>query len=185
MRRDSVTVLKFGSSVLRGEEDLSQTVHEIYRWIRAGDRVLAVVSAFGVETNRLLEQAFRYGENPNDDAVAGLVSTGEATASALLRLALDRAGIPSTVLDAARISLRTEGPVLDAQPCDVDTVQIWQAFAEVPVCVVPGFVGRTRRGVPSLLGRGGSDLTALFLGQRLGATRCRLIKDVKGLYEYL
>jgi homoserine dehydrogenase len=32
-----------------------------------------------------------------------------------------------------------------------------------------------------LLGRGGSDLTALFLAQRLGAV-CRLIKDVDGLY---
>lgn len=32
-----------------------------------------------------------------------------------------------------------------------------------------------------MLGRGGSDLTALFLAQRLGGT-CRLIKDVDGLY---
>ncbi|MFG0259501.1 MAG: hypothetical protein ACF8LK_04030, partial [Phycisphaerales bacterium JB041] len=31
--------------------------------------------------------------------------------------------------------------------------------------------------------RGGSDLTALFLAQRLGAS-CRLVKDVDGLYEW-
>ena len=47
--------------------------------------------------------------------------------------------------------------------------------------VLPGFVGKNRSGKTTLLGRGGSDLTALFLAQRLGGT-CRLIKDVDGLY---
>jgi homoserine dehydrogenase len=47
--------------------------------------------------------------------------------------------------------------------------------------VLPGFVGKDRSGKTTLLGRGGSDLTALFLAQRLGGT-CRLIKDVDGLY---
>src|SRR5207244_13266821 len=45
------------------------------------------------------------------------------------------------------------------------------------------FVGRTREGGASLLGRGGSDLTALFLAKHLYADRCRLVKDVAGLYE--
>jgi homoserine dehydrogenase len=34
-----------------------------------------------------------------------------------------------------------------------------------------------------LLGRGGSDLTAVFLAQALRAQRCRLIKDADGVYE--
>jgi len=179
-----LTILKFGSSVLRNREDLTRAVHEIYRWVREGDRVLAVVSAFGGTTNKLLEQAFSYGGDRDEHAVAALVGTGEETASALLSVALDRAGICSMVLDAARISLRTNGPVLDAEPASVDEGRIWQAFRGVPVCVVPGFIGRTHEGSPSLLGRGGSDLTALFLAQRLGAGKCRLIKDVNGLYEH-
>jgi hypothetical protein len=39
-------VLKFGSSVLRGPEDLQVAVDEIYRRWRSGSHVLAVVSAF-------------------------------------------------------------------------------------------------------------------------------------------
>lgn len=35
----------------------------------------------------------------------------------------------------------------------------------------------------ALLGRGGSDLTALFVAERLGAQDCRLVKDVDGLYS--
>ncbi len=34
----------------------------------------------------------------------------------------------------------------------------------------------------ALFGRGGSDLSALFLAKQLGA-RCRLIKDVDGIYD--
>lgn len=35
-------------------------------------------------------------------------------------------------------------------------------------------------GSPSLLGRGGTDLTPLFLGHALGAAETRLVKDVNG-----
>ncbi len=50
------------------------------------------------------------------------------------------------------------------------------------VVVVPGFVGEDADGRAVLFGRGGSDLSALFLARVLGA-RCRLVKDVDGLYE--
>jgi homoserine dehydrogenase len=70
--------------------------------------------------------------------------------------------------------------VLDANLMSVDTARILKALRD-GVVVLPGFVGRDRSGKTTLLGRGGSDLTALFLAQRLGAA-CRLIKDVDGLY---
>jgi homoserine dehydrogenase len=50
------------------------------------------------------------------------------------------------------------------------------------VVVVPGFVGRDAAGHVSLLGRGGSDLTALFISHALRA-RCVLVKDVDGLFD--
>ena len=50
--------------------------------------------------------------------------------------------------------------------------------------MVPGFVGRQEDGTLSLLGRGGSDLTAVFVAHHLGAERCRLVKDVNGIFEH-
>ena len=50
------------------------------------------------------------------------------------------------------------------------------------VAVIPGFVARDRGGRVALFGRGGSDLSALFLAKQLNA-RCRLIKDVDGIYN--
>ncbi len=52
-----LTVLKFGGSVLRDEADGAEAVHEIYRYLRRGCRVLAVVSALGETTDELLAKA--------------------------------------------------------------------------------------------------------------------------------
>ena len=175
-----IIVLKFGSSVLRNENDLPSAVHEIYRWWRDGFQVVAVVSALGNTTDELNRRAHVACDQPNDELVAALLATGEAASSALMGLALNRAGIPATVLDAEQAGLTTDGSVLDANLTSVDTARILKALRD-GVVVLPGFVGRDRSGKTTLLGRGGSDLTALFLAQRLGAA-CRLIKDVDGLY---
>jgi homoserine dehydrogenase len=50
------------------------------------------------------------------------------------------------------------------------------------IVVLPGFVGRDAGGATTLLGRGGSDLSALFVAAELGG-RCVLLKDVGGLYD--
>jgi homoserine dehydrogenase len=180
--RRPLTVLKLGGSVLGGESDLPQAVHEVYRWSRQGP-VVVVVSAFAGDTDRLLAQARRFGERADGAALAALLATGEHSASALLCLALDRAGVCATVFDAARLGLRTSGPLLDAEPVSLDAGPLRAALDAGAVVVVPGFLGRSREGCTSLLGRGGSDLTALFLAAELGAAHCRLVKDVAGLYD--
>lgn len=97
-----IVVLKFGSSVLQSESDLATAVHEIYRWWRQGFQVVVVVSAFGNTTDELTRHAHSVCDQPNDELVAQLLATGEATSSALIGLALNRSGIPATVLDAAQ-----------------------------------------------------------------------------------
>jgi homoserine dehydrogenase len=176
-------VLKFGSSVLSSEADLPGAVHEIYRWVRRGWRVVAVVSAIGNSTNELLRRARSFGDRVSDHSVATLLATGEATSAALLSLALDRAGTPSIVLDETRLGLRTRGAVLNSEPCDLNAREIARVLERFPVVVAPGFVGRFDDGAVSLLGRGGSDMSAIFIAHRLHADRCRLIKDVDGIYE--
>lgn len=178
-----VIVLKFGSSVLRSEADLPHAVHEIYRWLREGYSVVAVVSAFGKTTDQLLASAREYSEHPPEGALALLLSTGEKRAAALLALALDRAGIPASAFDPSRLGLRTSGRVLNAEPVRLNVGAIRKALDNSRVAVVPGFIGQMQDGRTSLLGRGGSDLSALFLSVHLRG-RCRLLKDVDGVYDH-
>ncbi len=184
MRRYPIVVLKFGSSVLCSESDLPNAVEEIRRWTDSSHRVVAVVSAIGNTTDTLLNRAKSFGENINDHSVAALLATGEATSAALLSLALDRSGIRSAILDENRLGLRTHGAVLNSEPVEINVAEVHHVFEHTPVIVAPGFVGRLPDGSLSLLGRGGSDLTAVFIAQKLEANRCRLVKDVDGIFEF-
>ena len=184
MRRHPIVVLKFGSSVLCSELDLPNVVGEIRRWTDSGHRVVAVVSAIGNTTETLLTLAKSFGEKINDHSVAALLAIGGATSAALLSLALDRAGIACTILDENRLGLRTHGAVLNSEPVDINAAEAHRVFEQTPVIVAPGFVGRAPDGSLSLLGRGGSDLTAVFIAQKIEANRCRLVKDVDGIFEF-
>lgn len=177
---EAIVCLKFGSSVLRTAADLPWCVQQIYAHVRRGERVVAVVSAFAGVTDALYARAREHGGD--EHATAALVATGEHESAALLALALDRCGVPARLLGPQQVRLRTRGPVLDAEPADVATQPFLDALATHPAVVFPGFCGVDDDGRTTLLGRGGSDLTALFLADRLGA-RCVLVKDVDGLYE--
>lgn len=111
-----ICVLKFGSSVLRSEAGLPRAVHEIYREWRAGNPVVAVVSALGPTADDLLKRAEQLGLPPQPGSLA-----------ALLALALDRAGIPCSLLDPHQASLLTSG-----------------------VMVIPGFVERDSPAPPPM-----------------------------------
>lgn len=180
---DPIIVLKFGGSVLLDELHVRAAAEEVSRFVREGYRVVAVVSALEGATDRLIAQARHYGPNPHEAATATLLATGELTSTALLGLALDALGVSVETLDAAGIGLRTTGDVLDASPVSLDAEAVRRALSRVRAIVVPGFVGRDEHNRTTLLGRGGSDLTALFIARHLGAA-CRLVKDVDGLYEW-
>lgn len=176
--RDSVVVLKFGSSVLRTRGDLPSAVHEIYRWYRDGHRVIAVVSAIGNATDLLLASARDFAADLEPYTLAELLATGERASAALLGIALDRVGVRARVVDPRDIGLLALGTVLDSEPVGVDRDRLKSLLTEFPVLVVPGFFGFDEKKRLHLLGRGGSDLTAAFLASAVGATRCRLIKDL-------
>ena len=155
---DDVVVLKFGSSVLRGPAHAPAVASEIYRHVRAGRRVVAVVSAFAGQTDRLLAEARALGLDHDNGLLPAYVAQGEEASAALTAIACDRIGV-----DAVSLSLR--------------------ALAAHQAVIVPGFGALLDNGRTALLGRGGSDLTALFVAAELGLDHVRLVKDVDGLYD--
>ncbi len=177
-------VLKFGSSVLEREDDYPKVVQEIYRHVRDGEKVVAVVSALAGQTDELLAQAERVGGATAPDAlVARLARVGELQSAALMALALSKAGLRAWTLDPHEMGLVAEGSPLDSDLVDVDAEAVWAQIRVNDVVVVPGFIAdHADHGVVTL-GRGGTDLSAVFFADRLDAHRVRLIKDVDGVYE--
>ena len=175
-------VLKFGSSLLDGPPGFAVAAAEVAREVDAGHRVVVVCSARRGVTDALLRDVGTLADDPPPELISRILATGESASVPLLALALAVRGVAAHVLDAATLGVRTRGPLLDAEPVDLDAGALHALLALRPVLVVPGFVGVHETGEPSLLGRGGSDLTALFLAHRLGAAECRLVKDVDGIY---
>lgn len=182
--RPELCVLKFGSSVLRDEKAMSKAVQEIYGHVRHGEKVVAVVSALAGETDALFVQAERVGgQGAPAPLVARLVRVGELRAAALLALAVAQVGLRVSTLDPHEMGLVAEGDTLDSNLMRLATDQVWTAFGQHEVVVVPGFIASHGEHGVVTLGRGGTDLTAVFLADRLQARRVRMIKDVDGVYE--
>jgi len=175
-------VLKFGSSVLEREGDYAAVALEIYRHVRDGEKVVAVVSALAGQTDALLEQAERVGGSAPDALVARLARVGELHSAALMALALSRVGVRACTLDPGEIGLIAEDDPLDSNLVGLDVAAVQARLDDHDVVVVPGFTAvHAEHGVVTL-GRGGTDLSAVFFAARLDAHRVRLIKDVDGVY---
>jgi aspartate kinase len=114
-----------------------------------------------------------------------LLGAGESLSSKLVQSALRSAGVNVALVDA-RECIITDAAHTRATPLWDETNQRLQAVlvplldsGQVPV--MGGFVGATRDGIPTTLGRGGSDFSASIVGAGLRAQRIEIWTDVDGI----
>ena len=117
------------------------------------------------------------------DAIVGY---GELLSTTLFALFLAHIGVNAAWVDARRCIVTDDG----YQSAVVDTEQTLTATTEIlqplvtnnTVVVTQGFVGATSTGIPTTLGRGGSDYSAALLGRCLNAREIQIWTDVSGVY---
>ena len=179
----TVVVLKFGSSILRSQADAPAVASEVYGHVRAGRKVVAVVSALAGSTDRLLADARELGLDHENDLLPAYVVLGEEKSAGLTAIACDRIGLDAVALSVRELGILAEGPLEHAHPCGLSGDALTEALKHHQVVVVPGFGAVRPDGRIALLGRGGSDMTAVFIAAELGLDHVRLVKDVDGLYD--
>jgi aspartate kinase len=118
----------------------------------------------------------------SQDAIAGM---GERLSFEIAAAALRAQGLPAQALDARHV-LVTDDAFGRARPLLGETAARLEARVRplvdrgiVPV--LPGFIGATRDGVATTLGRGGSDWSAALFGSLLGAAEIQIWTDVDGM----
>ena len=89
--------------------------------------------------------------------------------------------VSATALTGAQAGIQTEGPFNNARISTINPERIIQLLDEDEIVVVTGFQGAQEDEV-AVLGRGGSDATAVALATALGASRCYIYTDVQGVY---
>jgi len=118
-------------------------------------------------------------------AMDAIASLGERMSAPLVAAALSEAGIPASAVDTRQV-LVTDAIYQFASP-DMDATrqraeQIIKPIFEVgQVPVITGFVGASREGVVTTLGRGGSDFSGAIFGVVLDAQEIWIWTDVSGV----
>lgn len=179
-------VLKFGGHALATPSRIRLAARRIAAWRRLGRDVVAVASAIGGSTDRLLQVAASLcgpGESEVGRELDRLLCTGEDRASALLALALSARGIPSRSMRGGEAGLVAEGPHGAARLLEVRPQVLCDLLRKSAVPVVSGFQAVRLDGEAVTLGRGASDLTAVVLASALHADECHLIKNVPAIHD--
>ncbi|MCY4409229.1 MAG: aspartate kinase [Caldilineaceae bacterium] len=116
------------------------------------------------------------------DVVSGV---GERLSAPLLAAVLRANGVKAQFVDAGELIITDDefgsaNPLMEATPsrCKDRLLPMLQSGV---VPVVTGFVGATENGVPTTLGRGGSDYSAAILGAALDADEIQIWTDVDGV----
>ena len=114
-----------------------------------------------------------------------LLGFGECFSSRLVSEALSEAGVKASHVNA-RDCIVTDARHGQASPIwDVTSQRLQDALSPLLnsgcVAVLGGFIASTADGVPTTLGRGGSDFSAAIVGAAVGATRVEIWTDVDGV----
>jgi aspartate kinase len=118
-------------------------------------------------------------------ALDAISSLGERMNAPLVAAAFAGAGLPAQSVDAAKVVL-TDAIHQSAAP-DMDATRekaekhIGPMLAGGVVPVITGFIGATKAGVVTTLGRGGSDFSAAIFGVALSADEVWIWTDVNGV----
>jgi aspartate kinase len=176
-----------------------QTYRPIVAELRARhDEVVDALLAAGDERNQLLAAVDRYldefaafcssvqvlGE-ATDRAMDAITSLGERINARILAALLRQRGARSEAVDATELIV-TDDTFQGAVPL-MDETQVRVSARLGPLLdagvipVVTGFVGATREGVTTTLGRGGSDFSAAILGVCLNSDEVWTWTDVDGV----
>ena len=176
-------VLKFGGSVIHSQADFEAIANEIQRFVSDGFQLVVVVSAYFDVTEGLIAKASGIGISPSSSAFAAFVSSGEFVTATDLTTYLVENGLNASFRSPAEFDFVATGSRESASPSSINPDKINNALEQYSVIVMPGFSAVDESGDSILLGRGGSDISAVFVAQALGLNSVRLLKDVDGIYN--
>ncbi|MBC7252878.1 MAG: aspartate kinase [Actinobacteria bacterium] len=182
MDRRRILVQKYGGTSVADTERIKNVARRIADTRREGYHVVAVISALGDTTDRLVELAYQITPRPREREMDMLLATGEQISVALLSMAMHELGHEAISFTGAQVGIVTDSAHTKAKILDVKVGRILEELERGSVVIVAGFQGVTLDDQITTLGRGGSDTTAVALAAALGAEVCEIYTDVDGVY---
>jgi aspartate kinase len=173
-------VAKFGGTSLGSGDRINRAADSIAAAVEQGHEIAVVASAMGSTTDDLLDE-IKFEADDRDRAE--IVSMGERTSVRMLKAALGARGVEATFLEPGS----DDWPIITNEHGEVDvdeTVRRAEKLAaelDGVVPVITGFLAQTIDGTVTTLGRGGSDTTAVMMGNYMDADEVVIVTDVEGV----
>jgi aspartate kinase len=182
-------VVKFGGSSLADHERLLKAVVAVVNEAKKGTQIAVVVSAMGKTTDVLMTTAKNTSNGKLEKKdLDDILSMGERTSVRIFAAALKTNGANSCYFDPIDCNwpIITDDAFQNANPilkeCETRIKESIQPIVEQGIIpVIAGFIGKTKDGKVTTLGRGGSDTTAFILAEALNADEIILVTDADGI----
>ena len=178
----SLVVCKFGGTSVASPERIKMVANKLIAKKKAGDDVVAVVSAMGKTTDELVGLANALNTNPPARELDRLLSTGEQVSMTLLAMALEAQGYRAMSFTGRQAGIRTDGTHNKAKIVSVRSDRIMETVDKGIIPVIAGFQGIDDNDDMTTLGRGGSDTTAVAVAWGINADVCEIYSDVEGVF---
>ena len=170
------------AALAKGDEQTAET-----EWLGVLDQHVYIMQDLGLQPNvdvRLPLMPEYNKEWSYDQNYDQIVSLGEIMSTQIVAVFLLKSGIPTEWWNMPKL-LQTDDTWREAQVDLQTSAQVitagWSRTARPHVVVTQGFIGGTKDGFRTTLGREGSDYTAALLGNFLDAESVTIWKDVPGI----
>jgi len=180
----ALIVQKYGGTSVGNPERIRNCARRILETQRAGNQVVAVVSAMSGVTDSLIKLAKEVSpeREPIEREMDVLLATGEQTTIALTAMAINALGGKAVSLTGAQAGISTDRVHTKARIVNITPDAVKKMLDEGNIVMLAGFQGETASGEITTLGRGGSDLTAIAMAAAIKADLCQIYTDVDGVY---
>lgn len=179
---NNLSVLKYGGSSISDFDKIQKVSTYLKDRVINNEKLVVVVSAMGKTTDDLLKNVEKITNEPNQEDLATLLTTGEQQSIAYLSMALKELGIHSKSLTGYQAGIQTIGHHLKSKIASIADDKFLNLFQSNDVIIVAGFQGFNADGELTTLGRGGSDTTAAAIASILNCP-CEIYTDVEGIYS--
>ena len=182
-------VVKFGGTSIADGERIRLGAKAVYREYKKGTEVAVVVSAMGHTTDELIKAA-KAGTDGKVSAreLDEIMAMGEQTSARIFAAALRSLGVDARYIDPKQ----HEWPVVTDSNFGLANVNLVETRMRTQKFILPlvkkrvipvicGFLGKDERGNITTVGRGGSDITGLLMGNCLDANEVTIVTDAEGV----
>lgn len=173
-------IAKFGGTSLGSGDRINRAADSITDAVNQGHEIAVVASAMGNTTDELLDE-IQFDVDETDRAE--IVSMGERTSVRMLKAGLSARGVEARFIEPGHedwpVVIDEHGEV-DIETTTARTKELAEKLGDI-VPVITGFLAEDQSGNITTLGRGGSDTTAVMLGNYMDADEVVIVTDVEGV----